>query len=226
MAITSSGRPKSTVGTPRCRQPGTSICRASPRAAALARAALLKNSIDSGRVVVHSVDNPADFERAFAILIELHQKRRQSIAEAGCFASPRFTQFHREIAGRFLAAGRLRLTWLELDGRPLAAEYGFTGGKTVFYYQSGFEPELAGEQPGWLSLAVSLRQAIEEGYRGFDFLRGDEPYKASWRAQQRPLVRVRVAGSQPSDRLRFATSRACEHVKDWARCLLSRTKGG
>ncbi len=187
--------------------------------------ALLKSAFDSGRAVVHTVADANDFERAFAILIELHQKRRQSIAEAGCFASHRFTQFHREIAGQFLATGRLRLSWIELDGRPLTAEYSFTGGKTVFYYLGGFEPEMAGEQPGWLSLAASLKRAIEEGYRSFDFLRGDEPYKASWRAQARPLMRLRVAGAQPSDRLRFATSRACEHVKDWARNLFSRTKG-
>ena len=88
---------------------------------------------------------------------------------------------------------------MELDGHPLAAEYSFAGDRTVFYYLGGFDPELADEQPGWLSLAASLKRAIEEGYRSFDFLRGDEAYKASWKAQPRQLTRFRIAGrNQPT----------------------------
>jgi CelD/BcsL family acetyltransferase involved in cellulose biosynthesis len=145
--------------------------------------------------------------------------------QSGCFASTRFTAFHRDIACQLLALGQLRMQWIELDGRPVAAEYSFVGGSTVYYYQGGFEPELADERPGWLSFAISLRGAIEEGYRAYDFLRGDEPYKASWGATQRPLARVRIVGRQKSARVRFSTSRACEGMKHWARQLLSRVKG-
>jgi CelD/BcsL family acetyltransferase involved in cellulose biosynthesis len=185
--------------------------------------ALLRKCVDSGRVVVHRVTNQAGLDRAFEVLVDLHQKRRHSLDQSGCFTSTRFTAFHHEVAGRFLSQGQLRMQWVELDARPVAIEYSFTSSSTVFYYQGGFEPEVADERPGWLSFAISLRDAIEEGYRYFDFLRGDEP---SWGAMPRPLVRVRIVGRHKSARVRFSTSRACEGMKHWARRLLNRAKGG
>lgn len=187
--------------------------------------ALLRRGVDTGRATVHRVTNQQELDWAFEVLIELHQKRRNSLDQSGCFASSRFTAFHRDIARQLLALEQLRMQWIELDGRPVAAEYSFVGGSTVYYYQGGFEPEVADERPGWLSFAISLRGAIEEGYQAYDFLRGDEPYKASWGATQRPLARVRVVGRQKAARVRFSTSRACEGMKYWARQLLSRVKG-
>jgi CelD/BcsL family acetyltransferase involved in cellulose biosynthesis len=187
--------------------------------------ALLRRTLDAGRAVVHRVETESQLERALAVLIDLHQKRRQSLSQAGCFASPRFTGFHREMARRLLATGQLRMLWTELDARPVAAEYGFVGGHTIYYYLGGIEPEMAHESPGWLSLAASLKMAIEEGYRSYDFLRGDESYKASWRATARPLAQVRIVGSQTSARMRYSAWRACRDIKGWARRILSRSGG-
>jgi CelD/BcsL family acetyltransferase involved in cellulose biosynthesis len=186
---------------------------------------LLRRAVETGRAVVHRATTRDELEQAFAILVDLHQKRRRSLLQQGCFASKQFTEFHREIAAVLLTSGRLRMLWTELDGRPVAAEYSIVGGDTVYYYLGGFEPELADQTPGWLSLAASLKLAIEEGYRAYDFLRGDESYKASWRATARPLVRVRIVGSRKSARVRFSTLRACFEVKDRARRFLSRVKG-
>ena len=185
---------------------------------------LLRRTVEAGRAVVHEVTTPEELAIAFEILIDLHQKRRRSLSQPGCFASTRFTDFHREMTQRLLARGQLRMLWTEFEGRPIAAEYGFAGGDVVFYYLGGFEPELADENPGWLALGSSLKLAIEQGFRVYDFLRGDESYKASWRAVARPLVHVRIVGKQPSARVRFATWRAYREIKGWARQVLSRAK--
>jgi CelD/BcsL family acetyltransferase involved in cellulose biosynthesis len=124
-----------------------------------------------------------------------------------------------------LENGRLRMLWLEIDGRTAAVEYGIRGGDTVYYYQGGFEPELASERPGWLSFAGSLHQAIDEGYSHFDFLRGDEEYKASWRAEPHPLVQVRVVGRRTAARMRNAAWRTGECLRGWARQKLGRGDG-
>jgi CelD/BcsL family acetyltransferase involved in cellulose biosynthesis len=186
--------------------------------------ALLRRAIDTGRATVHRVTTHGDLERAFGVLVDLHQKRRQSLSQSGCFASARFTAFHREMAAALLDSGQLRMMWTELEGRPISAEYSFVGGDTVYYYQGGFEPQLADARPGWLSFAVSLKLAIEEGYRNYDFLRGDESYKASWRATARPLMRVRIVGRQRAARVRYSTWRACAQVRTWARQLISRVQ--
>ncbi|HTU25560.1 MAG TPA: GNAT family N-acetyltransferase [Pirellulales bacterium] len=176
----------------------------------------IKKLVDTGRVRFRRAETPADVARAFEILIELHQKRRGMLQQAGCFASESFTMFHRELADRFLRSGRLRLSWLEMDDAPIAIEYSFTGGDTVYYYQGGFDPSVSQLGPGWLMSALSLRAAIAEGYGCFDFLRGDEPYKASWKASPRPLVQRRVASRRPSARMRHAAWQTGEAVRRWA----------
>jgi CelD/BcsL family acetyltransferase involved in cellulose biosynthesis len=179
--------------------------------------ALARRNFDTGRATVKQVGTAAELERGFEILIDLHQKRRASLSQAGCFASPQFTGFHREVAQRMLAGGRLRLLWIELEGRPVAIEYGFAAGGGVYYYQGGFEPASASECPGTLMCMASLKLAIEEGRAWFDFLRGDEPYKMSWRAEATPLRQMRVVARRPSARARHAAWRTGETIKRWAK---------
>jgi CelD/BcsL family acetyltransferase involved in cellulose biosynthesis len=170
---------------------------------------------DTGRAIPFMAETEAEFERGWKILCDLHQKRRISLGESGCFASPQFTAFHAEVARRFFELGKLRLHWVELDGRPIAVEYGLTGHETIYLYQSGIDPEMAVERPGWLDLIASIKTAIGEGYRAFDFLRGDEPYKASWQGQQRRLTMVRIAGRNPSAWLRHEFWSAGLSAKHW-----------
>ncbi len=172
--------------------------------------------------MLRDVEHERELARAFDVLIDLHQKRRRSLSQPGCFASRRFERFHRELAHRFLANGRLRLQWIELDSRPMSIQYCFTGGDSVFYYQGGIEPELASESPGWVGVSAALKSAIEAGFRNYDFLRGDESYKASFKATAAPLVRVRAVNRFGSARLRYAALRTRELAKVWARRVVRR----
>lgn len=183
---------------------------------------LLRRSLDEGQAVLHTVRTGEQLARVFPLLVDLHQQRRRSLGQVGCFADPRFAAFQQQVCREFLAAGRLRLLWLELAGQPIAAEYGLTGGDTVYYYLGGFDPAAAAAQPGWLALGASLRQAVAEGYRAFDFLRGDESYKASWRAEPRPLCHYRVFGRRPTAQLHRAAWRAGETARRLVRhCRLA-----
>ncbi|HEX4147663.1 MAG TPA: GNAT family N-acetyltransferase, partial [Pirellulales bacterium] len=128
---------------------------------------------ETGRAVLHTVTDEAALAAGMDSLIDLHQRRRRSLGDPGCFASPRFTSFHREVSARLLAQGQLRLHLLELDGEPVAAEYHVHGGDGVIYaYQSGIEVAALGHAPGRLATMAILRTAIAEGFRAFDMLRG------------------------------------------------------
>jgi CelD/BcsL family acetyltransferase involved in cellulose biosynthesis len=100
--------------------------------------------------------------------------------------------------------------------------YDFILGDTMYHYQSGFEPALADERPGWLNLAATLRWAIERGIKRFDMLRGDESYKASFAAQPVPLVELRVAGRRKSSTLLHKAWLTQAGVKKWVRQGLNR----
>ncbi len=171
--------------------------------------------LQTDRAKLHTANDRESFLRGLEVLIDLHQRRRIQLGEAGCFASPRFTAFHKEIAARLLHVGRLRLHWLELDGAPAAAEYHFSAGKVVYAYQAGVNPDLLEEEPGRLIGAATLKLAIEEGFGNFDFLRGDEPYKAHWRAEPRACVDCRVIPRYAAARLRhgaYLVGRRMKHL--------------
>ena len=171
----------------------------------------------AGGAALHTVTAPGWLTRGRDILVDLHQRRRRALGEPGSFASPRFAAFHDEAMERMLAVGALRLHWLELDGMPAAAEYHLSGGGVIYGYQAGVDPARLEDEPGRLAAIATLRLAIEEGYRAFDFLRGDEPYKAHWRATPRAMTTWRIAAARPSARLRQAAWQAGRRVKGWVR---------
>ena len=151
-----------------------------------------RRKFDTGEAQLHVAQDLTSLAVGWPVFEALHNRRRESQGQPGCFASPRFAAFHHEVAPLLLASDQLRLLWLELNGCPAAAEYGLCDEQTVYCYQTGFEPELADDSPGWLSFGASIQRAIGEGYRWFDFLRGDERYKASWKAEPRALTTIRV----------------------------------
>jgi hypothetical protein len=176
---------------------------------------LERRLLHSGRAVLHTVHRADQLPEAIDLLIELHRRRRRTRGGPGCFASRRFTAFHREVIPQLLSQRRLQLHWLELDGKPAAAEYHLSADEVIYAYQSGIDPDVMDCQPGRLITLATLRRAIEQGYRAFDFLRGDEPYKAHFRAQPRPSLAVRVVPNRASARLRHGLWLAGSNVKQW-----------
>jgi CelD/BcsL family acetyltransferase involved in cellulose biosynthesis len=175
--------------------------------------------LETGRAAWHPVTSASDFDAAWQMLVDLHQRRRQSLGERGCFASPAWAGFHRDVAPQLLAAGRLRLSWLELDGTPAAAEYHLAGTHTTFAYQGGVDPARLDEEPGRLSNIRTIQQAIAEGHARFDFLRGDEPYKAHWRATPRQTCRRQATAPRVLPRLRRETWASARRLGKLARTL-------
>jgi CelD/BcsL family acetyltransferase involved in cellulose biosynthesis len=178
---------------------------------------LERRVLESGRTQWHTVTSPAEFEQAWPVLVDLHQRRRKALGEPGCFASSTFHDFHRDVAKRMLERGQLRMSWLALDGTPAAAEYHFADSRSTYAYQGGVDPDRLQEEPGRLSTILCLRRAIEEGHNRFDFMRGDEPYKAHWRAQRFATHDYRVVPNRRLARLRGRVLTFTDVVTDWVR---------
>jgi CelD/BcsL family acetyltransferase involved in cellulose biosynthesis len=178
---------------------------------------LEREMLESKRIQWHPLTSPSELNHTWDVLVNLHQRRRRSLGEPGCFASRLFHDFHREVAGRMLAAGQLRMSWLELDGSAAAAEYHFAGNGTTFAYQGGVDPDRLGEEPGRVSTICCLQAALAEGQRRFDFMRGDEPYKAHWRAVPHATFDYRIVPNRRLARLRGRVLLWSDSVVDWIR---------
>jgi CelD/BcsL family acetyltransferase involved in cellulose biosynthesis len=182
---------------------------------------LEREVLETDRVRWHLVRSEAELAEGWEVLVDLHQRRRRSLGEPGCFASRVFHDFHREVVERLLARDQLRLSWLELDGSPAAAEYHFTDGTTTYAYQGGVDPDRLGAEPGRLSTISCLQAAIHERQRRMDFMRGDEPYKAHWRAGSHPTFDYRVVPNRRFARLRGRLLAWSDSAIDWMRETVS-----
>ncbi len=94
------------------------------------------------------------------------------------FASGTERRLHEDFARTAEGEGWLRLWVLELDGRAVAALYGFRFAGTEYFYQSGRDPAFDKHSIGFVLLSHAIRTALEDGMAEYRLLRGDEAYKA------------------------------------------------
>jgi CelD/BcsL family acetyltransferase involved in cellulose biosynthesis len=92
----------------------------------------------------------------------------------------------------FGPGGALRLNFLTVGGRRIAAGIHFEMPGRILYYNAGVDPEARDLSPGVVMVERLVRQALERGVSALDFLRGDEPYKYEWGAVDEPIQRLLV----------------------------------
>ncbi|MBC8354580.1 MAG: GNAT family N-acetyltransferase [Planctomycetes bacterium] len=184
---------------------------------------LQRDVIDRDRLEFKMACSDDEFHWAMKLFIDLHQKRRISLGEPGCFASKPFSAFIDSVSQRLWDAGMLELTWIELDGHPAAIDYSLVAANAAYGYQSGLDPEATRDSPGHLMTIAVVRHAIASSRTTYDFLRGDEPYKADWRAQPQSTVNLRISANQTSSHLREGVWLAGTTMKNWIRGGLTLT---
>ncbi|MEX1173126.1 MAG: GNAT family N-acetyltransferase [Chloroflexota bacterium] len=92
----------------------------------------------------------------------------------------------------FGADGPLRLTFLSVGGRRIAAGIHFETADGLLYYNAGVDPDARDLSPGVLMVHAYVVRALAAGKHRMDFLRGDEPYKYEWGAVDEPIQRLLV----------------------------------
>ncbi|UJR83455.1 GNAT family N-acetyltransferase [Sandaracinus amylolyticus] len=119
-----------------------------------------------------------------------HEARWAARGEAGALVG-RHT-FLDEAVRALLREGRAELCSLRANGALAASYLVLREGTWAGLYLGGFDPALARSSPLVVLIAEIVERLAREGVRAFDFLRGAEPYKYQWGAQDRVLRRVRV----------------------------------
>ncbi|HEV2719158.1 MAG TPA: GNAT family N-acetyltransferase [Thermoanaerobaculia bacterium] len=125
-------------------------------------------------------------------LYALHAARWERRGLPGVLHDEVVQRFHRDAARRLLDAGALRMYATRLGERIVAVFYGFAHAGTVYYYLSGYDPELERLSIGTLIVAHAIEEAVRDGAATFDFLRGAEEYKYAWGASDRISSRRQI----------------------------------
>jgi CelD/BcsL family acetyltransferase involved in cellulose biosynthesis len=130
--------------------------------------------------------SPAADLTALQDFFDLHDARWSQKGEAtgakaaGLFASSEGRRFVRTCAQAADEAGFLRLSFVNVDGKPIAARYGFEYDGRYYGLKSAFDPAMSTHGPGHMVVGFLMQQAVEDGLTTFDFMRGAGAHKHAW----------------------------------------------
>ena len=150
-----------------------------------------EREVPDGRVVWEST--PEGIGRRLDDFLALHRASREGKAK---FMDARMERFFRSAIAALAASGGARLALLERPDGAMAAFVTLEWNGTVGLYNSGFAPAHAALSPGLVLLAHVVRDALERGFRRFDFLRGEERYKYEFGPSPEPVYLVTLEARQ------------------------------
>ena len=172
----------------------------------------MRKEIHRARRLLARTDGPrwraerAPDEDAVQRLIDLNRTR---FGTASWFADERNAVFFRTLCAR--AGGEVLLTTVEASGVPVHMMASYLHGGTVHYVLSGFDTAAKALGPGTLNIDRSIAWAMREGFRYFDFLRGDEDYKREFNPEER--TSVDLEWSFPGSGARRKLARAAQRLR-------------
>ena len=129
-------------------------------------------------------------------LFRLHEARWRDEGQKGNFVRPGFREFLESFIAESGADVSTELYLLGDTAGAVAALLMFRRGDVVHFYQGGWDPASphARLSPCLALFARAIEDAIHDGCRYFEFLRGDEPYKRKLAAVERRTATLVVAG--------------------------------
>ncbi|MDZ7341281.1 MAG: GNAT family N-acetyltransferase [candidate division KSB1 bacterium] len=137
-----------------------------------------------------------DADQLLEQLFELHQMRAKAMHRESAFDSDLIRKFHKQLIPLLFDKGIYKLYYLKLNGKIECCLYAFIYNGIFYFYQSGFNPELAKFSLGNIILLNTIREAIEQNCFQYDFLKGNEPYKSRWAQSQKITLALLICGSK------------------------------
>ena len=134
-------------------------------------------------------DSPATLPDYMPEFFRLH---RASSPEKAEFMTVEREGFFIDVAVELGSRGQFKLSFMELDGVPVATCANLVYLDSYLLYNSGYDPSYSHLSVGLLNKALAIKEAIGARKRNFDFLRGTERYKYDLGGKDQPIYRMAI----------------------------------
>jgi CelD/BcsL family acetyltransferase involved in cellulose biosynthesis len=123
-------------------------------------------------------------------LTTLHDRRWAERGGGSAFSGAFCRAFHERLVANAMPRGEAQLIRVMAGERELGYLYSFVYQGRVSFYQSGYDYHLLDPKfsPGLVTLALAIKHNAAAGLGVFDFLAGDQAYKASLATDRAELV--------------------------------------
>lgn len=145
-----------------------------------------------GTVRLREVRGGLELADALKSLFELEGSGWKTREATAILSDPALHTLYQEFAPRAAECGWLRLYLLEVDGQPIAGDFGCSFAGVGYLLKTGFDESFKQYSPGLVLRSEVLRASIAEGLHGYDFLGGPDGYKLRWTTDIRPRIRLRA----------------------------------
>jgi CelD/BcsL family acetyltransferase involved in cellulose biosynthesis len=136
---------------------------------------------DFGEVKTTTPDSTDGLLQALSVLM---QQKGRSLARMGIadfFARPGYADFYRALVTDPRNKPLVHVSQLDVGSHAAAVNVALTFRDTYYHIMSSYtDGDMARFGPGAIHMHDVLRNAIERGFKVFDFTVGDEPYKRDW----------------------------------------------
>jgi CelD/BcsL family acetyltransferase involved in cellulose biosynthesis len=149
------------------------------------------------RIIEHPELEPSLLEAFIALE---SQKRVQGKLVPPLFANT--PQVFQSLFNSLGPRGWLYAALMELGDHPIAFQFGFRCGDALWDFSKAYDSAYSHLSPGTMLVPAILDYGFSRGYREYDFLRGEEPYKMRWSTESYPTWRIVIWNRRRMSRLR------------------------
>jgi CelD/BcsL family acetyltransferase involved in cellulose biosynthesis len=161
-------------------------------------------------------DGRTDLERLYDTFVRLEDSGWKGRRGSAIASRPAWRRFYLDVSAWAASRGMLRLVFLDLDDRPLAADLAVVHGGTWYALKGGYDPAYRDYAPGLLSLYRTVEHACELGLTRLELLGAPERYKLDWTHGMNPRAWLAAYPPTLAGRARYAAVRARERARPLA----------
>jgi CelD/BcsL family acetyltransferase involved in cellulose biosynthesis len=149
----------------------------------------LRRLYEAGPISYRLVEDASSLKKEMETFLELFRSNRADKAE---FMNDQMASFFKELAEALQEARILKLFFLYLDERAVAATMCFDYRSTMYLYNNGYDNDFSLLSVGLLGKVLSIKESIQSGKKNYDFLKGAEVYKRRFGGQPIQLNRCLI----------------------------------
>ena len=165
----------------------------------------LRRLCESGRVSVEVSDGRANLPALLREGLEVEARSWKGRRRTAIAAREDTTRFYGELARWAADAGWLRLAFLRLDQRAIAFQFDLELRLRYYSLKIGYDPAFERFSPGKLLTYMVIARAVVRGFRTYELLGTDEPWKQRWTELSRTQVSFRAFSPSAAGRLAAST---------------------
>ena len=143
-----------------------------------------------GDIRVEQISMPEKLKPAIQEFISLHKK--SSLSKQKFWQERGMSGFFEMLADLFSSVNWVELDMLYSENRLIAALLNFLLEDTVYFYNIAYDLDYAAYSPGFYLFDHSIEQAILQGKKVADFLRGREKYKYFFGAKESKIYSLKL----------------------------------